>query len=312
MRLLFIIISIVSMAMGCFPHSMLVDRTEMTYEHISGQVYMFTKIRTIEYGGNPVEWMGNFCAGIGPDGILLVDNGIDRTADKISHLLQEITDEKIKYIVNTHWHPDHTGANSRIGPGLPIIAHPVTRMEMMKEKTDSDGFAIPAVSSESWPTVTFRDTLHIMINGEKVILFHFPHGHTMGDIVVYFSQSHVIYMGDAYNGGTFPRVCGDVTILANQYRELVNRMPKDVVVLSGHRLPADWQDLQRYSRMLNETVGFVRDKMVRGDTLRTIQFSGLSDEWIAWGNGNMINALSSEEWLENVWNSLKRYHYNCE
>ena len=260
------------------------------------------------YRGQSIEWTGNICASVGPDGILLVDNGFEQVADSIGASLQSIGHGAVKYIVNTHWHQDHTGANHVLGVRIPIIAHENTRKEMMTGKSYPNGYVIPAAPREALPTITFTDSLSVHFNGEEITLLYFPHGHTEGDIVVYFTGSNVLYMGDTYNGHFFPRVVGDVKAYADNYRKLIHRLPQDVGILSGHRPPASLEDMRVFQSMLSETISVVHEQMSAGQKLDAIKEKGLPETWQSWGREDVVNALTTEEWIEVVYHSISRYH----
>jgi cyclase len=281
--------------------------TRIEVSHISGNVYMLTKSRPITYRGQSIQWRGNVYASVGPDGILLVDNGLEHLADSIQASLRSIGHGAIRTIVNTHWHQDHTGANRVLGAGIPIIAHENTRKEMMNGESYPNGYTISAAPMEALPNITFTDSLSLHFNGEEITLQYFPHGHTEGDIVVYFTGSNVLYMGDTYNGHFFPRIVGDVQAYAENYRRLIHRLPQDVRILSGHRPPASLEDMKVFQSMLSETISVVQKQMEAGQTLDAIKGHGLPEAWRSWGRGNVINALTAEEWIEVVYHSLSNH-----
>ena len=286
------------------------SKTQIESKHISGSVYLFTKSRSLTYQGREIEWAGNFCASVGPDGILVVDNGFEEVADKIRESLHRIQDSGIRMLVNTHWHQDHTGANGVLASEIPIIAHEKTRQEMMTEKKYPSGYIIPATPAEALPNVTFEDSLSLYFNGEEIKLIHFPNGHTAGDVVVFFTKSKVIFMGDTFNGRLFPSVSGDVETYASQYERLLRILPRDVNVVSGHRALATYDDLRAYHRMLVETVRIVRQRMEVAKCLEEIQAEGLPKEWEAWSNLGTFNALTTEQWIDNIYRSLSNKFQN--
>ena len=280
------------------------SKTVIETKHIAGTVYVLKKTRPLNYRGNLIEWYGNMCASVGPDGILLVDNGFEQIAEKITASLKEIHDGELQFIINTHWHQDHTGANHALGPRVPIIAHEKTRLEMMTEKKYPGGYNIPAAPQQALPTITFNGTVSIHFNGEKIELIYFPHGHTDGDIVVYFTGSKILHMGDTFNGHYFPRITGDVEIYAENYKKLIDRLPKDIKVISGHRPMAAYDDLKTYHRMLTVTMNYVRKQMSDGTGLDEIKAQGLPEEWHSWSDANVVNALTTDQWIEILYQSL--------
>ena len=280
------------------------SKTKIETSHIAGHVYLLKKSRPLVYKGRSIVWHGNICASAGPDGILLVDNGFEQVAEKITDNLQRIRKSEIKFIINTHWHQDHTGANHILGRGAPIIAHERTRREMMVEKRYSDEYVIPASPGEALPNITFKDSLSIHFNDEKIKLIHFPHGHTDGDIVVFFPKSRVICMGDAFNGHYFPNICGDIEAYAQNMEKLICMLPEDVKVVSGHRETATLNDLKEYHRMLIETTEIVQKRMEAGKSLAEIKAEEIVSKWESWSDPNMFNALTTDQWIEAVCRSL--------
>jgi glyoxylase-like metal-dependent hydrolase (beta-lactamase superfamily II) len=279
--------------------------TRIEITRLSGAVYLIEKSRSMEYHGRDILWKGYACASIGSDGIFLVDNCIREAAGQFIAALREISDKPVRFIVNTHWHTDHTGANHIIGPRAVIIAHDSTREEMLREKRYSEGYVIPAAPREGRPSLTFLDSLILRMNNEKVKLFHFPHGHTPGDVIVYFPQSAVLVMGDTYNGRYFPRICGDIGQYTEQYENLVRRLPANVTIVSGHQPPAGLGDLKRYAVMLRQSIAWVRERVEKNMPLEAIRSAPVPEEWKNWEGRGMINAFSIPEWIEMVYTHLK-------
>lgn len=289
---------------SAFGRQAVVRETTLESKHVAGSIHVLEKTRSLNHRGKIVEWSGNVCASVGLDGILLVDNGIPEVAEALRSALRQISARPLRTIINTHWHPDHTGANHLLGSGVVIIAHEDTRKQMMEERGVSDDSVMSSAPEEALPNMTFRDSLSIYFNGEEIRIFHFPHGHTSGDIVVWFTGSNVITMGDTYNGRHFPRLYGDVEIYAKQYEALIKRLPQDVIVISGHRPTAVLDDLKEYHRMLEASIEAVRESIVEGIQIDEIDGERLLSEWGSWGLKNTFNALSTEEWIENVHHTL--------
>lgn len=272
--------------------------------HKFGRVTVFEKIRPMRWNGKTIQWRGRFCASIGSDGILLVDNGFEPIADTMIHAIKKLNQGPIRFLINTHWHQDHTGANHILGKGATIISHEWTRREMMVEKKYPDGTVIPAAPKEALPNITFQNSMSVYFNGEEVNLIPLPEGHTEGDIVVFFTKSKVICMGDAFNGHFFPNIYGDVEAYAKNFERLIQMLPEDVKVVSGHREMATLEDLKEYHRMLIETTEIVQKRMEDGRSLAEIKAEGLPSEWDSWSDPNAFNALTTKQWIEAVSQSL--------
>ena len=304
-----VVLSVLCYLMGFGVGISQVDFSKTTVERIDGfgNVTVFEKVRPMTVNGRTIHWRGRFAASIGPDGILLVDNGFEQIADTMMDAMRRLSRAPIRLIINTHWHQDHAGANHVMGRGVPIIAHEYTRRQMMDEKRYHNGYTIPAAPVNAWPNITFTDSLFIYFNGEEIQLYHFSDGHTMGDIIVYFTKSKMLCMGDTYNGHFFPRIAGNIIKYIDNYKKLIQRIPPDVKVVSGHRPIGMATDLKEYLRMLVETSSFIKQHMIAGKTLNDIKALGLPGAWESWNRIDVFNALASEAWIEIVYDSLSKY-----
>ncbi|MFQ5690007.1 MAG: MBL fold metallo-hydrolase [Gemmatimonadota bacterium] len=268
---------------------------EIEITHVSGNVYML------------VGRGGNIGVSSGADGTLIVDDQFAPLADKIRAALRQIgkSDEQaeLKFILNTHWHGDHTGGNPEFGREAPIIAHRNVRKRLSTPQ-EIRGNAVEPLPEVGLPVVTFADSLSIHFNGEEIRALHLPHGHTDGDAVIFFGGSNVVHMGDDFFAGRFPFVDlesgGSVQGLVEDVRTVLDEIPADAHVIPGHGPLSTVEDLRAYHRMLVETIDFVRDRMAAGKSLEDIQAEGLPSEWDSWGRG-FINAKT---WLATIFQSL--------
>ena len=165
---------------------------ELKTVHIRGNIYMLEGIHG--FAG------GNIGVSIGDDGILIVDDQFSEMNEKIRSALSELKKGHPRFVLNTHWHGDHTGGNIDFSTDATIIAHKNVRKRLMEEQ--SNMFATtPPRPKEAWPVITFDDSLIIHFNNETIEVLHLPTGHTDGDSVIYFKESNVIHMGDHYFAG---------------------------------------------------------------------------------------------------------------
>ena len=263
------------------------SKVEVKASPVAGKVYMLT-------GAG-----GNIGVSAGPDGLLIVDDQYAPLSDKIHAALKGISDGKLKFILNTHWHGDHTGGNETFGAEAPIFAQTNVRKRMAVEQ-NVFGEKVPASPEKALPVVTFDDALSIHFNGEEIQAIHFPNGHTDGDSVIFFTGSNVVHMGDEFFNGMFPFVDtgsgGSVEGLTKNIGKILDRLPADVKVIPGHGPLASKDDLSRYHRMLVETSRFVRDQLAAGKTVEQIKAAGLPEEWKPWGNG----FIKSELWIDTL------------
>jgi glyoxylase-like metal-dependent hydrolase (beta-lactamase superfamily II) len=269
------------------------SKVEVTATKVNGNVYM------LQGSG------GNIGVSVGPDGILIVDDQFAPLADKIRAALKTLGEGKLRFILNTHWHGDHTGGNVAFGPEAPIIAHDNVRKRMSTEqKSEFFKSTTPASPKEALPVITFDQSVGIHFNGEEIRAIHFPHGHTDGDSVIFFSSSNVVHLGDDFFAGSFPYVDfehgGSVEGLAKNIAELIPKIPAGAKLIPGHGPISTIDDLKTYHHMLLTTTDIVRKKIAAKKTLDEIKKEGLPAEWNSWGAG----FIKTEMWLELVYLSL--------
>lgn len=246
---------------------------------------------------------GNIGVTVGEDGILIVDDQFAPLADKIRAALKDLNPGKLRFILNTHFHNDHTGGNSVFGPEATIIAHTNVRQRLSTEQTRGSQTA-PAAPVAAWPVITFDQSLSVYFNGEEIQMFHLPKGHTDGDSVIYFTQSNVVHMGDDFFKDRFPYVDmgsgGNAIGLAENVAAVLERIPEDAKVIPGHGDLATVDDLKRYHRMLRETIGIVRLAKQSGKTLEEAKKDGLPEKFVSWGTG----FIKADQWIETIYRSL--------
>ena len=269
------------------------SKVQMKATKVAGNVYM------LEGAG------GNIGVSVGDDGLLIVDDQFAPLADKIRAALKGLADKKLRFILNTHWHGDHTGGNIAFGPEATIIAHDNVRKRLATEqKSTVFNSTTPASPKEALPVITFDQSLSVHFNGEDIRAIHFPHGHTDGDSVIFFSASNVVHLGDDFFAGRFPFVDlesgGSVEGLVKNIGELVNKIPADAKLIPGHGPISTLDDLKSYHRMLQQTTEIVRGKIAAGKTLDQIKTEGLPDEWKPWGTG----FIKTDRWVETIYKSL--------
>lgn len=268
---------------------------EIEATHVAGSVYML------------VGQGGNIAVSSGADGALMVDDQFAPLADRIRAALREIgrsaEASELKFLLNTHFHGDHTGGNAEFGTESTIIAHENVR-ERLSTPQDRGGNVTPAAPAEALPVITFEESLNVHVNGERIIAIHVPRGHTDGDAVIFFTGSNVIHMGDLFFAGRFPFVDlgagGSVEGLQEGIATGLSELPDDVQIIPGHGPLSTMDDLRVYKRMLDETISLVRGQMDAGASMEEIVAGGPGDEWVSWGQG-FINA---ERWLQTIYQSL--------
>jgi cyclase len=273
------------------------SKVEIKVIKVSGNVYM------LEGAG------GNIGVSVGPDGILIVDDQFAPLADKIKAALKTVGEGKLKFVLNTHYHGDHTGGNVVFGPDAPIIAQTNVRKRLSEEqKSKFFNRTTPPSPKEALPVITFDQAVSVFFNGEEIKVIHFPRGHTDGDSVIFFHGSNVVHMGDDFFNGRFPVVDleagGDVEGLTKNIGDIISRLPPTVKIIPGHGPLSDVAGLKAFQRMLLETTEIVRKRIAAGKTLEQIKAEGLPEEWKSWGTG----FINTDRWLELVYNSLTARH----
>jgi glyoxylase-like metal-dependent hydrolase (beta-lactamase superfamily II) len=292
-RLLLSLASLAGLALTALPAGAQRDfsQVEVKATKVAGKIYM------LEGAG------GNIGVSVGSDGLLIVDDQFAPLADKIRAALKGLGDGKLKFVLNTHWHGDHTGGNQAFGREAPIIAHDNVRKRLSTEQTVL-GETSPPSPAEALPVITFGESLSVHFNGEEIRVIHFPHGHTDGDSIIFFTGSNVVHMGDDFFAGRFPFVDlasgGSVLGLTRNIEAVLGRLPADVKIIPGHGPLSTKADLERFHRMLVTTTGIVRERVQAGKTLEQIQAEGLPAEWKEWGSG----FIDTNRWLSIVHQSL--------
>jgi glyoxylase-like metal-dependent hydrolase (beta-lactamase superfamily II) len=269
------------------------SKVEMKVQKVAGTVYM------LQGSG------GNIGASVGDDGIVIVDDEFLPLADKIEAALKGISDKPIKVVLNTHWHGDHTGGNPHFGEKAPIVAQENVRKRLASGGKNRFGDTKPADKS-ALPIITFKDQVSVHLNGEDIRAIHFPHGHTDGDSVIFFTQSNVVHMGDDFfNGGMFPFIDidsgGSVQGMIAGDEKVLAEVPDDVKIIPGHGPLATKDDLRKFIAVLKETSAAVEAGIKKGKTLDQLKQEKVLAKWDSWGQA----FIKTDMFTEILYDSLK-------
>lgn len=266
------------------------------------------QVKTTKVSGNVYMLQGrggNVGALAGPEGILIVDDDYKAVSEKLAAALKELGSEKPRFILNTHWHGDHTEGNYYFGKDSTIVAHINVRKRLLDPPVIF-GQKTPPYVSFALPIVTYSQSMSLHINGEDVRLVHFPNGHTDGDTVVFFDNAKVVHFGDHFFKGFFPFVDiesgGSVQGTINNIAALINQIPPDAKLIPGHGGLATLDDLKAYHQTLVETSDIVQDAMKKNTSLEDIKKAGLPEKYKSWGSG----FIKTDMWIDIVYRSYSK------
>jgi cyclase len=251
-------------------------KVEVKATKVAGNVYVLT-------GSG-----GNIGATVGSDGVAIIDDQFAPLAPKIQAALRQLSPKPVHFVINTHWHGDHTGGNPIFAETATIMAHLNVRKRLISGgKTPFIEF--PPVTGKALPVVTFEQGLSLWWNGEEIRAIHPGIGHTDGDSVIWFMQSNVVHMGDDYFAGMFPFVDlssgGSVTKLIESLDVILGQIPADARVIPGHGPVTGVAELRGYRDMLDGVVAAVRKGLASGKTVEQMQKEKVLAPWEDWGKG---------------------------
>jgi cyclase len=232
---------------------------------------------------------GNIGVSVGPDGILIVDDQFAPLAEKIEAAVKGLNPGKLKFVLNTHHHGDHTGGNTAFGTkGATIVAQSNVRIRLTKDLN---------VKKEGHPVVTFDNSSSVHFNGEEIKLIHYGPGHTDGDSVIYFTGANVVHMGDQFVSG-FPFVDftsgGNVAGYIKTVATVLEKIPADAKVIPGHGTLSTVEDLKNFHAKLVETSDFVKKQIAEGKSLTDIKAQGLPEKYKGNNADRWITAIHQE------------------
>lgn len=213
---------------------------------------------------------GNIGLLFGPDGVLMIDDQFAPLSDKIRAAVMAVAGQPVRFLVNTHWHGDHTGGNEAFGGGgALIVAHENVRTRMQKgQAMPALGRVVPPAPGVALPVVTFEDGVSFHLNGTRVDVHHIAHAHTDGDALVHFPDRNVLHMGDVYFNGFYPFIDGSSAgtlagMIAGAARGLA-LSDAETVIIPGHGAVSNRAELVAYHAMLNGVAQAVAAAKAKG------------------------------------------------
>lgn len=250
---------------------------------------------------------GNLGLSVGPDAVFLIDDQFAPMSAKISAAIKAITDKPVKFLINTHWHGDHTGGNENFGKtGVIIVAHDNVRKRMSTEQVLAFfNQKVPPSPKDALPVITFGTDTTFHLNGDEIQAVHAPKAHTDGDAIVHFKKGNIIHMGDLYFNGLYPFIdsasggtIDGVIAAADRALALANDQTK---IIPGHGPLSNKAELKAYRDMLATTSGRIKAQLAAGKKLEEIVAAKPTADFDAkWGNG----FIKADKWVEMVVRNL--------
>jgi cyclase len=261
------------------------SKVEIKVSKVAGSVYM------LEGSG------GNIGVSVGDDGIVIVDDQFAPLAPKIKAALKGITDKPIRFVLNTHFHGDHTGGNAEFGTEATIIAHENVR-KRLQEGGAVLGNGVSPAPKEALPVITFNDRATVHLNGEDIRAIHFPNGHTDGDSVIFFPKSNVVHMGDDFVTYGFPFVDvhngGSISGMIAGVEKVLTMVPEDVRIIPGHGAISTPTDVRKFVDMLKDTRALVAKAAADGKTADQMKSDHVLAKYEDLGKG----FIKTDAWID--------------
>ena len=250
---------------------------------------------------------GNLGVSYGEDGVLLIDDQYAPLTEKIQKAVATLSEEPIRFVVNTHWHGDHTGGNENLGKaGAVIVAHDNVRERMSTEQfIEAFGMKVEPSPKIALPVVTFADAVTFHLNGEVIHTFHLPPAHTDGDSVIHFQNANVVHMGDIFFHQMYPFIDtssgGGVDGVIAAVEKVLAMTGPETRFIPGHGPLANRDDLAAYLKMLQDCRDAVLAQITAGKTVDeaiAAKPNAAHDEKLG---GGFINP---EAWVRILYSSL--------
>ena len=235
------------------------DKIEIKTTKLTDNVYML------------VGAGGNIGVSVGDDGVFVIDDQFAPLSEKILTEIKTLSDKPLNFLVNTHWHGDHSGGNENMTKaGATIIAHDNVKVRLQKPRRDGSNNP-----KEALPVITFNDKLNIDINGEPVAVFHVANAHTDGDALLYFTQSNVLHTGDTYFKGRYPFIDLNSGGSVNGYIEAAKRglmvVDNNTKIIPGHGAQSNKEEYKFFLNMLEDLKTNISKAIADGKTEEEIK-----------------------------------------
>ncbi|PCI33805.1 MAG: MBL fold metallo-hydrolase [Alphaproteobacteria bacterium] len=235
---------------------------------------------------------GNIGVSAGDDGVFMIDDQFSPLTPKILAAIGKISSKPVKFLINTHWHYDHTGGNENLGnKDVVIVAH-----DNVYQRLSTDQFikafnkAVPASPKAALPVISFNDRATFHLNGLHMQARHFANAHTDGDSVIFFQGVNIIHTGDIFFNGLYPFIDasagGSIYGMIEATAALLQLTDDSTKIIPGHGPLATQQDLQNFHDMLVQVVKVVKPLTDKGLSLEdAVKLDPLKNLNGQWGNG---------------------------
>ena len=250
---------------------------------------------------------GNIGVSAGPDGVFLIDDQFAPLTEKIRAAIAKISDQPIKFVLNTHWHFDHTGGNENLGnEGTIIVAHDNVYQRMSTDQfIEAFGMEVEPSPKAALPVISFSDTTTFYLNGDRICAFHVDPAHTDGDSIVQFHEANVIHMGDTYFNGIYPCIDtssgGSIDGMIAAVEEVLELANDETVIIPGHGTISNRAELVVYHNLLKTVRDRIGAAIAQGQTLeQVLADSPLTDLDEKYGQG----FLKPEQFLTIIYKGL--------
>lgn len=250
---------------------------------------------------------GNVGVLTGKQGLLVIDDQYADSSEELNKALASMSDKPVEFLINTHWHSDHTGGNRFFGgKGANIVAHENVRKRLLSGgEIAAFGLKVPPAKSEALPVMTYDQGMRFYWNGQSIELTHPNPAHTDGDTVVYFKEANVVHTGDLYFNGLFPFIDassgGRIRGVIEGVDSVLARIDDKTLVIPGHGPLSKKAELQAYRDMLNTVADRVEQLKAAGKTRDEVIAAKPTAEFDKmWGDG----FLTPDVWTGIVFDAI--------